>query len=88
MNGDIQSQIDALRADIQSLVDEGNRNNFSSVQDFQKYSRFRNRLNVPVFSSNPTIGAVGDIVCVGGKLKICTTASLTAPTWTVVGTQT
>ena len=77
---DFQQQIDDLKAELY-------RNNFSNVQDFPKYSRFKTRLKVPHYAVNPTIGDVGDIVEVGGKLKICTTASLTAPVWTVVGTQ-
>lgn len=36
-------------------------------------------------SSNPSSGSIGEIACVGGKLKICTA---TTPTWTIVGTQT
>ena len=77
-----------LKAELEALKAEFYRNNFSDSQDFNKYSRFNTRLQVPTFSANPTIGAVGDIVCVGGKLKVCTTASLTSPTWTIVGTQT
>lgn len=88
MNGDTQKQIELIRTELQMLKDEVYRNNFSAHQDFTKYSRFNTRLGVPVVSSNPTVGAVGDIVCVSGTLKICTAASLTAPTWTVVGTQT
>jgi hypothetical protein len=76
-----------LKAELEALKEEFYRNNFSDSQDFVKYSRFNTRLKVPTFSADPTIGAVGDIVSVSGKLKICTTASLTSPTWTIVGTQ-
>ena len=58
-----------------------------SSQDFNKYSRFNTRLKVPKYSSDPTVGEVGDLIEVSGKLKICTVASLTAPTFTIVGTQ-
>ena len=77
---DLQRQIDELYEIV-------SKNSFSASQDFTKYSRFITRLKVPHYASNPTIGDVGDIVEVGGKLKICTVASLTAPTWTTVGTQ-
>jgi hypothetical protein len=77
-----------LKAELEALKEEFYRNNFSDSQDFVKYSRFNTRMKVPTFTADPTIGAVGDIVSVSGKLKICTVASLTSPTWTIVGTQT
>ena len=88
MPSNTQAQIDKLTRDLQELTDEVYLNNFTSSKDYNKYSRFNTRLKVPHYASNPTVGAVGDIVEVGGKLKICTVASLTAPTWTIVGTQT
>ncbi len=87
MPNDLQAQIDRLRADLEALNSEMYTNNFSALQDFNKYSRFKVRLQVPTLTANPTVGAVGDVVCVGGKLKVCTVASATAPTWTVCGTQ-
>jgi hypothetical protein len=81
-------QIIQLQQQLDDFKAEYYRNNFSNSQDFPKYSRFKTRLKVPHYAANPTIGDVGDIVEVGGKLKICTVASLTAPTWVVVGTQT
>lgn len=42
------------------------------------------KLRLVNLSADPTTGEVGDLVVVGGKLKICTA---TAPTWVVVGTQ-
>ncbi len=88
MPTDTQKEIAELKKNLQALNDEVYRNNFNASQDFQKYSRFNTRFKVPVVSTNPTIGDVGDIVCVGTTLKICTVASLTAPTWVTVGTQT
>ena len=79
--------VESLQAQINELSALINKNNFSATQDFTKYSRFKTRLQVPTLASNPTIGAIGDVVCVGGKLKVCTVASATAPTWTTVGTQ-
>ena len=87
MPKDLQAQIDQLRRDLDDLNSEYYLNNFTSSKDYNKYSRFNSRLKVPSSTANPTIGEVGDIVEVGGQLKICTTASLTAPTWTVVGAQ-
>lgn len=79
--------LESLQAQIDALAQQINKNNFSATQDFQKYSRFKTRMQVPTFAANPTIGAIGDVVCVGGKLKVCTVASATAPTWVTVGTQ-
>jgi hypothetical protein len=76
----LQKQIDALRAEVYS-------NNFKTSQDFNKYSRFNTRVKLPTTTADPTIGDVGDVVVVSGKLKVCTVASLTAPTWVIVGTQ-
>ncbi len=81
-------EIQRLRQDLDTLSQAFYQNNFSAVQDFKKYSRFNTRLKVPHYASDPTVGDIGDIVEVGGKLKICTVASLTSPTWTIVGTQT
>lgn len=81
-------EIAKLRKDLDDLIEEVYRNNFSDSQDFNKYSRFNTRLKVPHYASDPTVADVGDIVEVGGKLKICTVASITAPTWVSVGTQT
>lgn len=88
MPNDLQEQLDKLRADIFDLNAELYTNNFSASQDFNKYSRFKTRLQVPTLATTPTVGAVGDIICVAGKLRVCTVASNTAPTWTIVGTQT
>lgn len=84
---ELQNRIQRLEQSLFDLTSEVYTNNFSSSQDFNKYSRFNTRLKVPKYSSNPTVGDVGDLIEVSGKLKICTVASLTAPTWTIVGTQ-
>ena len=83
-----REEFNKLKQDLDDLVQEFYLNNFTSSKDYNKYSRFNSRLKVPSSVANPTIGEVGDIVEVGGKLKICTVASLTAPTFTTVGTQT
>jgi hypothetical protein len=87
-NTDQQNKIDQFEKDLKALSDEYYANNFSASQDFNKYSRFNSRLKVPHYASDPVYGEVGEIIEVGGKLKICTTASPTAAVYTVVGTQT
>lgn len=83
----LQDDFDALTKRFEALSSDYYLNNFPTSQDFQKYSRFNTRLKIPHYASNPTVGNVGDIIEVGGKAKICTVASSTAPTWTTIGTQ-
>jgi len=88
MPNDYENRIAKLEKDLKDLTDEVYLNNFTSSKDYNKYSRFNSRMKVPVVATDPTIGEVGDIVCVVTKLKICTVASLTAPTWEICGAQT
>lgn len=78
-----QEQITQLRAQLEALQAEVSRNNFSSSQDFQKYSRFNTRLKVPSYTTLPDTCEVGEVVESAGKLRICSAAN----TWTIVGTQ-
>ena len=81
---ELQDQLARLRADIDSLSKSFFQNNFVSSQDFNKYSRFNNRLKVPHYDSLPSTCEVGEIAETGGELNICSSADV----WTVVGTQT
>jgi len=83
MNPDIQKQIEELRYALNTLKGDYYKNNFTSSQDFNKYSRFNARIKVPSYASLPTTCEVGEICESGGKLKICSVAN----TWTTVGTQ-
>lgn len=83
-NQEIISKILKLEQDLESLMTEYYKNNFTGHQDFNKYSNFTTRLKVPSYSSLPTTCEVGEVVESGGKLKICSAAN----TWTTVGTQT
>jgi len=85
MPNDTQKEIEQLKKDIQALYDEFYRNNFSSSQDFQKYSRFNTRLKVPTLGTAPTTCEIGELYVNSGngKLYVCSAAN----TWTIVGTQ-
>ena len=83
MNPETQKQIDKLTRELEALKQEFYRNNFTASQDFQKYSRFNNRLKVPNAASVPTTCEVGEICEVSGKLYVCSSAN----TFTIVGTQ-
>lgn len=79
----MQDQIDQLKRDLDSLTKTFYLNNFQSSQDFNKASRFNTRLKVPHYTADPTSAEVGELIEVGGKLKICFSANV----FTIVGTQ-
>lgn len=81
---DLQAQIIKLRSDLDSLSQNFYKNNFSSSQTFNKACLFNDRLKVPHYTSAPSNSEVGDLIEIGGKLYICTTAGTT---FTLVGSQ-
>jgi hypothetical protein len=83
-NLSIQNQIDQLKKDVADLNNELYLNNFSAHRDFNKKCNFNTRLKVPHYASDPSTCEVGEIIEVGGKLKVCSATN----TWTIVGTQT
>jgi hypothetical protein len=83
MNPDLQKRIEQLERDLFKINQEVYTNNFSARQDFNKYSNFTTRLKVPYYAVAPATCEVGEIIEVGGKLRICSAAN----TWTIVGTQ-
>ena len=83
-NEQLMSEIQKLRNEFTQLSQQYYKNNFSISQVFNKDSVFNTRLRVPVYSSAPTVSEVGDVICIGGKLWICTVAN---STWELVGTQ-
>jgi transposase len=84
MQNDLQSQIESLKQQLESLKAEYYLNNFTGSQDYNKYVRFNSRLKVPHYASAPATCEVGEIIEVGGELLICSATN----TFTVVGTQT
>lgn len=80
MENDTQIQIDTLRRELQALTAKVNLNNFSASQDFNKSSSFSTSLKVPVYTVNPSVCQVGEIISVAGVLRICSTVN----TWTNV----
>jgi len=71
MDKTTEEQIQILRNDLNALQQEVYRNNFSSHQDFNKFSNFTTRLKVPHYDSVPPVGEVGEIIEIGGVLLIC-----------------
>jgi len=80
---EMQMNIDQLKKDLDALNNEYYKNNFSAQQDFNKKSNFTTRLKVPSYVVAPTTAEVGEIIEVGGKLYICSTAN----TFSLVGAQ-
>jgi hypothetical protein len=87
---DLRMQVEKLQSDVALLSELQNKNNFSTVTVLNKNLKLAKnaRIQLTNLTSDPTIGEVGDLVSVNGKLKICTVASTTAPIYTIVGTQT
>ena len=80
---DLIAQITKLKSDVDALSQNFYKNNFSSSQT-------TTRLQIPHYTSAPSVGVVGDIIEVGGKAYICTTAgNIASPaTFTLIGSQT
>lgn len=66
-----EEQLAKLRDDLTALQQEVYRNNFSSHQDFNKFSNFTTRFKIPHYDAVPPIGEVGELIEVGGTLLIC-----------------
>jgi hypothetical protein len=79
---ELQTQIQRLKSELDTLSQNFYKNNFSSSQDFNKASRFNTSLKVPSYSTLPTC-EVGEVCESSGKLYICSATD----TWTIVGTQ-
>ncbi len=71
MDKSIEEQLQILRNDLINLQTEVFRNNFSSHQDFNKFSNFTTRLKIPHYDSIPPVGEVGELIEAGGALWIC-----------------
>lgn len=87
---DLQSQVDKMKNDFNDLSSSFYKNNFNSSQTFNKDCVFTTRLQIPHYASAPAVGVVGDIIEVGGKAYICTTAgNIASPAvFTLIGSQT
>lgn len=91
---EMKGEIQKLKDKIIEIENDKNRlsekiwdNDFKEIKLFNKKVGFNNQINLKNLSANPTQGEVGDLASVNGKLVICTTASKTSPTFTIVGTQ-
>jgi hypothetical protein len=73
---DLQKKLDNLQGDFYA-------NNFSSSQDFNKYSRFNTRIKIPHVTALATICEVGELCEYSGTAYICSSAN----TWSIIGTQ-
>ena len=71
MDKTLEEQIQILRNDLTALQQEVYRNNFSSHQDFNKFSNFTTRLKIPHYDSVPPVGEVGELIELDGALLIC-----------------
>lgn len=65
---DTQIQIDNLRRELQELTEEVYRGNFTSQQDFTKYSNFTSKIKIPVVTALPATCEIGELVSYNAKL--------------------
>ena len=80
MPNDSENRINQLEKELKELKDTFYTNNFSSSQDFNKYSRFNTRIRFPKYAVAPATCEVGEayVLTTNGKLYICSSAN----TWT------
>ena len=71
MDKTIEEKIELLKSELAALTQEVYRNNFSSHQDFNKFSNFTTRLKIPHYDSVPPVGEVGELIEIDGVLLIC-----------------
>lgn len=78
-------ELDKIKSDLEKLQNAFYKNNFSTSQDFPKYSRFNSRIKVPTYATAPTTCEIGELYVNSGtgKLYVCSSAN----TWGLVGTQ-
>ena len=83
-------EFNKLKSQLDSLSQSFYKNNFQSSQTFNKDCVFTTRLQVPTYSSAPSVAEIHDIIGVAGELYICTTAGNVASpaVFTLVGSQT
>jgi hypothetical protein len=81
-----ENPLDVIRRDIKQLQNAFYKNNFSTSQDFNKYSRFNTRFKVPVYATAPSVCEQGEVYVnsSAGKIYVCSSAN----TWSLIGTQT
>jgi len=77
------NDIEELKKQIIEINNKLSASNFSAYQEFSKSSNFSTRLKIPHYEVNPTTCETGEIIEVGGKLKICSATN----TWVIVGSQ-
>lgn len=84
----LEQDLQLLQRQFTQFKESVEKNNFSNIEIFNKGVIMNSRFGIKSLSADPTTADVGDLAVVSGTLKICTVASTTSPTWTVVGTQT
>ena len=75
MDKTIEEKLQILQTQLDTLTKEVYRNNFSSHQDFNKFSNFATRIKIPHYDTLPPVGEVGELLELGGALYICSSAN-------------
>jgi len=74
-------EIKELKQQLEALASEVHNNNFSSSQDFVKFSRFNTRVKLPTLSAAPTSCEIGEVYINSGdgKLYVCSASNTWQP---------
>lgn len=85
MSPDEEKEFNRVKKELADLKAEFYSNNFTTSQDFVKYSRFNTRLKVPTLASTPSTCEIGEVCVVSstGIAYVCSAAN----TWTKIGVQ-
>ena len=77
-------ELEKLRKDLNDLIEEVYKNNFSAFQEFNKKSSFTGGLKIPHYDVIPLVGERGEVIEVDGKAYICSSTNI----FTLIGSQT
>ena len=83
MDNDLQNEVQRLKNEIADMRTILNKDNFSSIQIFNKEIQLNSRVRLFNKTANLSTCNTGELSVVAGKLYICSATD----TWTVCGTQ-
>lgn len=83
---DLETQVQSLKSELADLKGAFYKNNFSSLQVFNKDAIFSTKLKLPIYTTLPNC-EVGEIIAYSNLGTYTLMIATATNTWTVVGTQ-